>query len=111
MIVTDSHEVRAPDVSRPLGASTRAVLGSMDAKLERLFLHDQQHVALLKKLNDQFIVLEMRTQDYDKKLEQLEAEKRKHASWRTKLSGIYVGVALTITTVGSLIALVKTFTK
>jgi len=111
---TDSQQLqRAPDVPRPpiLGGSTRAILGNMDAKLERLFIHDQQHVALLKRLNDQFLVLETRAQLAEEKLEKLEAEKSTHVAWRTKLAGVWVGATLTVTAVASIVALIKTFLK
>lgn len=109
----NEQQPQAPDVrsrsSGILGVPTRAVLGEMNAKLERLFIHDQKHVALLTELRDSSLRLEAQTEEHEKRIGQLDTQKQSHDAWKAKMTGIYVGIGVTITTLASVIALINSF--
>lgn len=83
----------------------------MSAKLERLFVHDQQHVAFLNRLAESNARLEESGSLRAEKLDELEKLLSEHTKWKDRLGGIWVGVALSITTIASVAALIKTILK
>jgi len=96
-----------------LPPETRAFIQitEMSAKLERLFAHDQQQVSLINRLTESNVRLEESGNLRAEKLEKLEELLIQHTKWKDRLGGIWVGVALTITTVASVAALIKTLIK
>lgn len=83
----------------------------MSARLERLFQHDQQHVVIMSRLAESTARLEESGNLRAEKLEELERLFSEHAKWKDRLGGIWIGVGLTITTIASVTALLKTFVK
>jgi len=83
----------------------------MNARLERLFQHDQQHVAIMNRLAESTVRLEESGNIRAEKLDELERLIAEQAKWKDRLGGIWIGVGLAITTIASATALLKTFIK
>ena len=86
-----------------------AEIGALGGQLERIDKHIGNQGEVLIELRTDLSTVRTRADDQTGRLHIVEAKLAEHKGFQSRLGGIYVGIAVTLATLASGIALVKTF--
>lgn len=96
------------EIYEALGKLT-AEIGGVGDRLDKIDGHIESQGEVLIELRTNLAAIRARSDDHTGRIHLVETKLSEHKGFQSRLGGIYVGIAVTLATLASMAALVKTF--